>query len=104
MLWTHRSVYDALVNRRNFVKPGNKDVYVSLDHHRSGELVMVLYRPDSEYYAKSPLHVNRGRLGFSEDLFQKITPAIEKTSRGEPKWVKFKVIDWEKLAEALDLT
>ena len=104
MAWNHQKVYDALLKSGHYPKAGNRDVYVSLDHHRLGDLSMVLYRQDAESYKNSPLHVNESRAGFSGDLFIKIVPAIQKTSRGEPEWVRYKVKDWDKFAKALGLS
>jgi hypothetical protein len=66
---------------------------------------MVLYNQDSESYKNSPLHVNKSRSGFSADFFKKIkiVSAIQKTSRGEPEWVRYRVKDWDNLAEVLGL-
>jgi hypothetical protein len=103
MTWHHQKVYDALLKKGNYQKEGKQDVYVSLDHHRLGDLSMVLYNQDSESYKNSPLHVNKSRSGFSADLFKKIVPAIQKTSRGEAELVRYEVKDWDKFAEALGL-
>ena len=104
MSWHHQRVYDALIKRRNDQKRGDRDIYVSVDHHRRGELSMVLYRPDSESYRSAPLHICMSRSGFSKGLFDKLAPAIIKTSRGNPKWTRYKVLAWDKFAEALDLS
>ena len=103
MAWHHQKVYEALIKKGNYQKEGKQDIYVSLDHHRLGDLSMVLYRQDTESYKSSPLHVNKNRSGFSDGLFKKIAPAIQTTSRGEPEWVRYKVKDWDKFAEALGL-
>jgi len=103
MTWNHGRVLDALVKKGYYQKEGKRDVYVSLDHHQLGNLSMVLYHQDAESYKTSPLHVNESRPGFSADLFKKIVPATQKTSRGEPEWVRYKVKDWDKFAEALGL-
>ena len=103
MVWDHKKVFEALLNKGNYPKSGNIDKYVSLDHHELMELNIVLYDPDSKNYKSSPLHINKGRAGYSEKLFHKISPVIQKTSRSEPEWVRYKVKDWDKFAEALGL-
>ncbi|MFH1349491.1 MAG: hypothetical protein ABII26_01005 [Pseudomonadota bacterium] len=103
MTWSHQKVYNDLVKKGNYEKKSDKNKYVSLDHHRLRNLTMVFYRPDTESYARAPLHINNSRPGFSEDLFRKISPAIDFVSHGGHGWETYRIIDWGKLAEALDL-
>jgi len=103
MVWNHQKVYDALVKKGNYQKRGDLNKYVSLDYHKLRSLNIILYRPDTESYAKAPLHINKGRTSFSEDLFRKISPYIEFVRQGSHGWETYRVIDWSKLAEGVGL-
>ena len=104
MSWNHQSMYDSLLKKGHYEKPGEKDKYVSLDHHERNELNSVLYRPDTKNYSKWPLHINDSRAGFSKELFNRIYPALEASGTSSNGWKRYRVIDWGKFAEGLGLS
>ncbi|MDX2176279.1 MAG: hypothetical protein SF028_07385 [Candidatus Sumerlaeia bacterium] len=108
--WTHRSVYEALVARGEKQKdPTKKDRYVQL--YPQDKNCAILYAPGTQYQ-RAPIHLNKSREGWREDVWHSIRPALTPSpakvdNKGPGKesqnFSHYPVLDWGLLAKALGL-
>jgi hypothetical protein len=84
MIWTHETVFRALVARslRNTL----------------GKLT-----PEGKPYVNDYVVLYEQESSWREDIFQKIKPAIEERGRSQKIWSLCEVHDWNRLADGLGL-
>lgn len=112
--WNHQKVFLALVKRGETHKDlWKKDIYVQIHPQctKSGRNLncAVLYGPKSNQYLPSPLHLNpRRNEVWRANLFERLKPAIryvhtDNKGNESSNFDHYEVLDWDLLAQALDL-
>jgi hypothetical protein len=107
MAWTHETVYQALIDRGERVKPSAADRYVTL--YSQDTNCAILYAPDSSA-ANEPLHTNAARADWSQEVFDRLKRAVEwarRENKGPGKDAQnfdhFRVVNWDDFASAIGL-
>lgn len=103
---THETVYDALVKKKNVERALQSERYVLLYPQRP--CCAILYAPGGRYNS-APLALNEARDSFRNDVFRRISSAIEfvrRDKKGPGKeaqnWNHYRVADWRRFAEGLE--
>ena len=107
MAWTHETIYQALIDRGERVKPSANDRYVTL--YPQDTNCAILYAPDSSA-ANAPLHTNASRPDWRQEVFDRLVGAVEWVRRdnkgpgkNEQNFDHYRVVNWNDFATAIGL-
>jgi hypothetical protein len=101
MNWNQATVYQALVKKGYYEKPGDKDKHVCISPEQArSKTSMIFHHPNAKY---KPVHIRRESSTYSQALFDRISPCLKWCTKDNNGWDRYDVVDYERLANILGL-